>query len=91
MSSDPTGQRAPGAPATVMIVLFLCVGSLALTLRLSGGGVLSLATSCHWWCCMPTLVMKTVRPAGLRRHELQMPRPHAHTSAHAMRGQTLRA
>ncbi len=41
MSSDPTGQRAPGADATVMIVLFLCVGSLALTLRLGGGGVLS--------------------------------------------------
>lgn len=41
MSSDPTGQRAPGAPATVMIVLFLCVGLLALALRLSGGGVLS--------------------------------------------------
>lgn len=41
MSSDPTGQRAPGAPATVMIVLFLCVGCLALILRLGGGGVLS--------------------------------------------------
>jgi len=41
MSVDPTGQRAPGAPATVMIVLFLCVGCLALVLRLGGGGVLS--------------------------------------------------
>ena len=41
MSADPTGQRAPGASATVMIVLFLCVGSLALVLRLSDGGVLS--------------------------------------------------
>ncbi len=41
MSADPTGQRAPGASATVMIVLFLCVGSLALVLRLGDGGVLS--------------------------------------------------
>jgi len=41
MSSDPTGQRAPGASAAVMIVLFLCVGVLALSLRLGGGGVLS--------------------------------------------------
>lgn len=41
MSAEPTGQRAPGAAAAVMIVLFLCVGSVALALRLGGGGVLS--------------------------------------------------
>ena len=41
MSAEPTGQRAPGASAAVMIALFLVVGLASLILRLGGGGVLS--------------------------------------------------
>ena len=41
MSAEPTGQRAPGASAAVMIALFLFVGVAALILRLGGGSVLS--------------------------------------------------